>query len=158
MKTSNNEDRIVKKSVLSNKDFVELIQLRKKHVNFICKKYSMQNDDLQLRRDSLLWLRHENIAMCPIFKSATSSWFSVLIELSSNSDKQKIAARRDVQKNAISTVSRIVDKPNAPQWIEYIQSIDDTSHDLTEFIVVRYPFERLVSAYRNKLEVWTAVH
>ena len=147
-----NNEKHVQKEDLTEEHFVQILQQRNANIRLNCEKYSKQNaKKLDLYGKNIIWMKEEKIAMCPVFKSATSSWFRNLIELSNASELKKRQARIDVKKNGIDTISKLSQKPSSLDWMRYVESLKNPD-ELTGFIVVRHPFERLVSTYRNKVE------
>lgn len=81
---------------------------------------------------------------CLFFQVACTNWkrmFMILSGLANTTDPLKIPASAAHQKNVITTLSNY-------SSIE----IDNILQTFTKFLFVRHPFERLLSAYRNKLE------
>jgi len=92
----------------------------------------------------LRWAVPERLLYCPVFKAASTSWLVNFLKLSNrtmNIDPKK----GNLHKKSINLFP-------APATFKLRRKIFDES---TKFIVVRHPFERLVSAYRDKLAGFT---
>uniref|UniRef100_A0A2P2HZ57 Carbohydrate sulfotransferase n=2 Tax=Hirondellea gigas TaxID=1518452 RepID=A0A2P2HZ57_9CRUS len=85
--------------------------------------------------------RHDGLTWCPVYKAASTSWLHNFCLLA--------GVREEflrMSKEQISTVARRVWPP-----LEY-EDAEKVVPETTKFMIVRHPFERLVSAYRDKLE------
>lgn len=85
------------------------------------------------RPDALTW--------CPVYKAASTSWLHNLCILAGVKENFLKST-----KEQISTIARGV----WPQ-LDYAEAVQAVPHT-TKFMIVRHPLERLVSAYRDKLE------
>ncbi|KAL4103651.1 hypothetical protein QTP88_019003 [Uroleucon formosanum] len=127
---------------------------RQEHVSVMCRSFKLPKDDddyQQAINDSIL-LDHilvdnrHKLLYCYVPKVACTNWKRVFMVLSGNAqpgapDLSQIPA--DVVHKP-STLDRLSDYPAA--------QAADMLATYTKFLFVRHPFERLLSAYRNKLE------
>ena len=142
----------VKHEELTEEAFIQILQQRNENIKSICEIYSEQNfQKLRLYSNSVILMEQEKIAMCPVYKCATSSWFRNLIELSIANEEQKTKTKVEIKKNEHGTIKRVSKPSSSSGWMRYVKSLDNFAN-VTGFIVVRHPFERLVSAYRDKVE------
>jgi len=90
-------------------------------------------------------LNFRKLVWCPVYKAASTNWISMLPTLSNFRPSQiKILKRRFIQKNELAP---IVAKPlPLTQFRKFV-----STNDPIKFLIVRHPFERLLSAYRDKL-------
>ena len=137
--------------------FMDIINLRAQQMNRTCNDTFYYGKGNMLRVSHLYWLRNHNIAYCPIYKSATSTWRNHLINLLNQTNgfaeiQQKMSK---IKKGRVQMNDTLLDlgavKPTSRDWINYVKALPE-QNNFTGFIVVRHPFERLVSAYRDKLE------
>jgi len=92
----------------------------------------------------LRWAVPERLLYCPVFKAASTSWLVNFLKLSNRTSKINPKAG-NLHKKSINLFP-------APATFKLRKKIFAES---TKFIVVRHPFERLVSAYRDKLAGFT---
>lgn len=85
--------------------------------------------------------KQHKISWCPIYKAASSSWLYNFALLAGYTDEEI--------KNSNKQLSVLV-RERYPQ-LEYIEA-EEILHNSLKFLVVRHPFERILSAYRDKLE------
>ncbi|KAA0203113.1 hypothetical protein HAZT_HAZT005888 [Hyalella azteca] len=95
--------------------------------------------------------KEQSILFCPIFKSASTSWLIALLEMRGewtpqNTPDDLNAIRKRVYKILMGfTVGEI-------SYQFYNKPSDQDIFYQNRFLVVRHPFERLVSCYRDKFE------
>lgn len=80
---------------------------------------------------------------CNIFKSASSSWLYNFVKMSGPKENKLKKAKG----SPIECARKIYERPSVEKLTSYLHQDNYTS-----FIIVRDPFERLLSAYRDKLE------
>lgn len=120
---------------------------RREHMNEMCETYSNLHrnvfDDTN-DLDHILVDEKNKLLYCYVPKVACTNWKRVFMILLGTADSQ----------NASSIPAEIVHKKSTfPKLSDY--SIDEVKYfieNYTKYLFVRHPFERLLSAFRNKLE------
>jgi len=84
------------------------------------------------------WAVKERLLYCPVFKAASTTWLVNYLKLSNSKVDPKVG----------NLHTRITNLFPAPATFKLRKQIFEES---LKFIIVRHPFERLVSAYRDKL-------
>ena len=136
--------------------FLDIMNSRTTLVSHVCSlAYPTRKADY-LRTSNIYWLRNQNVAYCPIFKSATSTWRSHLVNLLNNSYVGDSSLLLDENiSQPIGVHEKLMQlgavKPKSKEFMKFINALPE-KHNFTGFIVVRHPFDRLVSAFRDKLE------
>lgn len=92
----------------------------------------------------LRWAVPERLLYCPVFKAASTSWLVNFLKLSNRTS--------NINPKAGNLHKKSINLFPAPATFKLRKKIFAES---TKFIVVRHPFERLVSAYRDKLAGFT---
>ena len=154
------EEVSCEQDALQEKGFREIIQQRYKNLVSVCKNQEKPSPEMLSKcKHTIIWRKQEKIAMCPVYKSGTTSWIQHLIDLSFAKKETKKEAKMILKnggdrKTTIDTLSKY-ESPS--EWDKYTRSVGvkGVPHNMTGFIVVRHPFERLVSTYRDKLESYS---
>ncbi|KAL1110389.1 hypothetical protein AAG570_007920 [Ranatra chinensis] len=122
---------------------------RNEHLNKICQNTVFRNDNNTLLDnrdllDHILVDTKHHLLYCYVPKVACTNWkriFMMLTGITDCTDPLLIPAHIAHDRNVISRLSNYTTRE-----IEYFL------RTYTKFLFVRHPFERLLSAYRNKLE------
>ena len=143
---------------LSKSKFQDIMKKRIQNIHEVCQRMKL-SEAYSSVPTRLFILKEKNILYCPVFKAASSTWINIMLELA----KDKIAKKELVQK--LPTEDLIERAKIAGIYEEYFTLDSLTSEEqyhskvsgfpnksTTAFLVVRHPFERLVSAFRDKLE------
>ncbi|XP_066940214.1 carbohydrate sulfotransferase 12-like [Macrobrachium rosenbergii] len=106
-------------------------------------KHECEKDDRgRLRRhmgkvyDHLKWVTEHALIYCPIFKAGSTTWMKNLLTL---------AGEANFNASLHAKVTSLYPTPNGRQRIENLLQKS------LKFMIVRHPFERLLSAYRDKM-------
>lgn len=126
---------------------------RSMRVKGVCKKYGLRMEDkvkqqkaLQKRASlpperSLMYLPPFSLLYCWVHKAASTSWNKIFIQLAEKAlNRTLIIPERNLHEAAA------IFRPPG-------EGIDQLISKSLLFMVVRHPFERLVSAYRDKFEL-----
>ena len=136
-------------------DFLELMKQRHRNVKVVCAQMMPLNQSHDLQSSHIYWMQKQNIAYCPSFKSATTTWFNILIKLTNHSEAYLERVRTELNRKWAPIPAHLrylgAINPDRKEWSDYVSSLNH-NHNLTGFMVVRHPFDRMVSAYRDKLE------
>ena len=136
-------------------EFIDVMNARKLRVLEVCNANNLDKKLLNNQASHYYWLRNMGIIWCPVYKSAASTWRNHLITVLN----QTYGDFKSRKKNSIAHYSPQdplliygAIRPSRMSWSKYVQELSLLNSNLTGFLVVRHPFERLVSAYRDKLE------
>jgi len=111
---------------------------RANQVSTACERLQDELGDQRRLYSRLRWAVPERLLYCPVFKAASTSWLINYLKLSNSTSDPKSG----------NLHTKITNLFPAPASHKLRKRIFDES---TKFIVVRHPFERFVSAYRDKL-------
>ncbi|CAB3366458.1 Hypothetical predicted protein [Cloeon dipterum] len=87
--------------------------------------------------------KQHKMSYCPIYKAASTTWLHQMLILSGRSE-QSIKSKLKVQQ--LSEQAREV------YPVEDSDQVEEALRTNLKLVIVRHPFERLLSAYRDKLE------
>ena len=137
-------------------DYFHSLRLRSERLKHSCSHLSSNGKSLiantKYLSTNLYWFGKEDIVYCPVFKSASSTWIENFIQLCSANKSILSRAKQRHRGNLIEQLKYIgAIQPTEKIWYTYLDE-HRLPQNLIGFMVVRHPFERLVSAYRDKLE------
>ncbi|XP_073994437.1 carbohydrate sulfotransferase 11 [Rhodnius prolixus] len=138
-----------RKSILDSNVFGRSVYVERiDHLNKICHRYRRQsNNDLTRNKevlDHILVDSKHQLLYCYVPKVACTNWKRVLMILSgviNTTDVLSIPADMAHSRRVLASLANFTEPTIAKLLTTY-----------TKFLFVRHPFERLVSAFRNKLE------
>jgi len=111
---------------------------RSKSVEAACSRLHDELGDQRKLYSRLRWAVPERLLYCPVFKAASTSWLINYLKLSNSTTDPKNG-------NLHTKITNLFPPPATFKLRKKIFS------ESVKFIIVRHPFERLVSAYRDKL-------
>ncbi|XP_026844032.1 carbohydrate sulfotransferase 11 [Drosophila persimilis] len=117
------------------------LQRRREHLAAVCERYKLQEKYPPNPWEFFVSPGHNNLVWCNVFKAASSTWmyyFNVLAGYD-----VKYLQRTETQ--PLELARKRFPRPELAELMELLPSA-------LSFLFVRDPFERILSAYRNKLE------
>ncbi|XP_034473785.1 carbohydrate sulfotransferase 11 [Drosophila innubila] len=117
------------------------LKLRREHLATVCERYNLQEKYPPNPWEFFISPGHNNLVWCNVFKAASSTWmyyFNILAGYD-----LKYLQRTEVQ--PLELARQRFPRPELSELLELLPSA-------LSFLFVRDPFERILSAYRNKLE------
>lgn len=111
---------------------------RSQAVQAACSRLQDELGDQRKLYSRLRWAVPERLLYCPVFKAASTSWLINYLKLSNSTTDPKNG-------NLHTKITNLFPPPGTFKLRKQIFS------ESIKFIIVRHPFERLVSAYRDKL-------
>jgi len=121
-------------------EFVITDELRERQqsVREACDRLEPEMGSQRLLYSRLRWAVPQRLLYCPVFKAASTSWLVNYLKLSNSTTNPK-------EGNLHTKITNLFPAPATFKLRKRIFS------ESIKFIIVRHPFERLVSAYRDKL-------
>ena len=99
---------------------------------------------MTVNQSHILDAKAKHYSYCPSFKSATTTWFNILIRLTNDSETYIGKARKELNRKWALIPAHLLYlgaiNPGRKEWSEYISSLNNY-HNLTGFMVVRHPFD-----------------
>lgn len=111
---------------------------RREHLNRVCEQSKMKN---VLPPNAKEFIITHQLAWCTIFKSASTNWLYFFNILSGYDVKY-------LQRTIATPIDLARRRMQRPSLEELYEALENS----ISFLIVREPFERLLSAYRNKFE------
>ena len=131
----------------------DIFEERNQHLNQQCQDLAERNQFPEM----LFGLKERFLAWCPVPKSGTSTWITYLMELSSKSKIEKHKLYEYYKPIGLDLALKITTQLSKKSWKYWVTSLELKHQKPVKFIVVRNPFDRLVSAFRDRIEreSWT---
>ena len=138
--------------VQENKIYLLAMKSRFEHLKSTCSDTSSVSNASKLSAAVIAshsyYCSNMHMIYCPTFKSASSTWIENLILICGKNTSIVGVAKQRHRGNLIEQLKYVgAIEPPDKLWCGH-----QGSQNITTFMVVRHPFERLVSAYRDKLE------
>ena len=127
---------------------LNIFKERKMQVQNYCS--SLQNPPRMVNSSpkQMLVLKERRLVWCPVYKAGTSTWMTYLAQLSTKPNKSPLLEKY----HALKLGRMVAPELQFASWKSWLDKIHKDNHQEIKFIMVRHPFERLVSAFRDKLE------
>ena len=119
-------------------EITEELRQRSQAVRDNCERLEPEMGSQRILMSRMRWAVPQRLLYCPVFKAASTSWLVNYLKLSNSTSSPKEG----------NLHKRITDLFPPPATFKLRKKIFNES---IKFLIVRHPFERLVSAYRDKL-------
>ena len=127
-----------------------ILKQRAQNLKNLCSKKNLHQK--HIFPNELFVLKERNLAYCAVPKAGTSTWMTYLLDLSAKPQTIKDGILNHFSHIGFKVGRQVAPKLSKNQWISLVNKIHGLNQSMTKTIVVRHPFERLVSAFRQKLE------
>lgn len=119
------------------------MELRKQRIRAKCQQMELARS---IDSANLIVLKYRKLIWCPIFKAASSWWMQQIPWLTNYKASQiQLLSQKYIQAN---TLAQAVAPQLSSSKLKWFLS----SQNPVKFLIVRHPFDRLLSAYRDKFE------
>jgi len=149
--SQNNQNLAVAMSttVTTKIDFVSLFEKRKQNIEEFCEKEKKEPREPLVNDPSHLFvLQDRRISWCPVFKAGSSTWLAFTLELSSKSLADKAKIKKNYPGNFLQMGRQAAPTMSRSSYVRYKSNLRKQNMTEISLLIVRHPFERLVSAYR----------
>ena len=141
---------IVEPSKTAVKPSQSILKQRAQNLKNLCSKKNLHQK--HTFPNELFVLKERNLAYCAVPKAGTSTWMTYLLDLSAKPQSIKGEILNHFSHIGFKVGRQVAPKLSKNQWISWVNEIHGLNQSMIKTIVVRPPFERLVSAFRQKLE------
>ena len=141
---------IVEPSKTAVKPSQSILKQRAQNLKNLCSKKNLHQK--HTFPNELFVLKERNLAYCAVPKAGTSTWMTYLLDLSVKPQSIKEGILNHFSHIGFQVGRQVAPKLSKNKWISWVNKIHGLNQSMIKTIVVRHPFERLVSAFRQKLE------
>ena len=135
----------------ADKTFIRKMKRRIQNIDTVCKNTRHEIKSETVYTSHLFWFPNYNIAYCPVFKAATSTLMDYMIQVSNVTEKTLTMVKSKYHDLRDQILHLGAVHPTLNTWRTFVSNLP-VPNNFTGVIIVRHPFERLVSAFRDKLE------
>lgn len=136
------------KSIYETNPFVEVMRQRRAKIKQQCYNLGRSGTRGQFTDNYELevYYAERNILYCPVFKATTTRWYQNLLILWVNTTDQQLPKDNFFFEEWHRRIRVVMPVFNSPEEINNVINQPETN----SFMVVRHPYQRLVSAYVDK--------
>ena len=127
-----------------------ILKQRAQNLKNLCSKKNLHQK--HTFPNELFVLKERNLAYCAVPKAGTSTWMTYLLDLSAKPQSIKEGILNHFSHIGFQVGRQVAPKLSKTKWNSWVNKIHGLNQSMIKTIVVRHPFERLVSAFRQKLE------
>ena len=127
-----------------------ILKDRAQNLNDLCAKKNLNHN--KAFPTELFVLKERNLAYCAVPKAGTSTWMTYLVDLSTKPQSFKDGIYNNFSHIGFEFGRQVAPRLSPNKWMSWVNNIHERNQSEIRIIVVRHPFERLVSAFRQKLE------
>ncbi|XP_015609470.1 carbohydrate sulfotransferase 11 isoform X2 [Cephus cinctus] len=122
------------------------LESRKKLLENVCANIQDDTGSIEKAISKMIINENHGISWCPIYKAASSTWMKHFVTLAGllSGTIMDLIRENSMQMNSIVRQAYITNTNS--------KTILKKMNKTKKFLIVRHPFERLLSAYRDKLE------
>ena len=135
----------------AEKTFISEMKRRIQNIDTVCKNTRHEIKSETVYTSHLFWFPNHNIAYCPVLKAAHSTLMDYMIQVSNVTEKTLTMVKSKYHDPRDQILHLGAVHPTLNTWRRFVSNLP-VPNNFTGVIIVRHPFERLVSAFRDKLE------
>ncbi|EFN77771.1 carbohydrate sulfotransferase 11 [Harpegnathos saltator] len=122
------------------------LNARKRRLSSVCETISSRKSYLDVALTNMIVDTEHNVSWCPVYKAASSTWMSYFAVLKGILTDSMM----DLLQHNLGQLGEIVRQKFMHG--EDLNTMHEKIMKTKKFLIVRHPLERLLSAYRDKLE------
>jgi len=136
-----------------------LMKRRINHKNICCQKIQEKNSRSNIKTavkslaDRVFVMQEYSLVWCPVFKAASTNWMKNIVHLANLGEMGEHALQKKYLNQENQQARHVAPKFNSEKL-----EIVSQNKKAKKMMIVRHPFERLVSAFRDKLERCTTTY
>jgi len=128
----------------SKENFDSKMKDRQERIHETCEDNDLRQST---HRKEFYHLKDQRFLWCPVFKAASTTWIRNLFQLADVGEGKLEMLEKKFPKQPDQQARIIAPEPSSGELSKIMMD-----KNYTRLLVVRHPFQRLVSAYRDKLE------
>jgi len=140
--------RVVGEHTVDMRAYENIMDARVEKMKQVCRKTKTQISSPRRvgAEQTLMWDTQHHLVYCPIYKVASGTWTTNFLRLSSFNSQMPKWQRFSKQYNASESTARKMFPPPKGKR----KQREELSRS-AKFLVVRHPFDRIISAYKGKI-------
>ncbi|TRY77323.1 hypothetical protein TCAL_13640 [Tigriopus californicus] len=123
------------------------MRARRHRIKTVCEGHNGIRNRSELVTERFLIVKYRHLVWCPVYKAASTNWMVTLPSLTNFSPRDLDAL--SLKYRSQNELAQFVAKPRPKSSFEAYMALRPKP---VTFLIVRHPFHRLLSAYRDKIE------